>query len=287
MNTYVEIFSTVIASFTVFNPNYFSLATALATYIVFIAIPVHMIKDQNLRLKITDIASKVMFVFIAIVISIKIFLVEESLGESLGVYTKTVKDEETGLSSKQTDFFDTFIFEIVALYSYATIYYVTNRIKIKSFLQSADEPLTYLGCRYFSSKRLIFKYTFVALTLLEILNMPDLLALPVLYTFLALMVFQRMKVSNNKKSNQRSTFTDSNYFTVAGQKSIVNWAMEKENLFQKMLTWQKACMMLQLFEFIITHIDQVRNSIINGNTHDENHLSTILYLLRCVGHTEY
>jgi len=46
-------------------------------------------------------------------------------------------------------------------------------------------------------------------------------------------------------------------------------------------------MMLQLFEFIITHIDQVRNSIINGDTHDEDHLSTILYLLRCVGHTEY
>jgi hypothetical protein len=46
-------------------------------------------------------------------------------------------------------------------------------------------------------------------------------------------------------------------------------------------------MMLQLFEFIVTHIDQVRNSILNGNTHDENHLSTILFLLRCVGHTEY
>lgn len=80
---------------------------------------------------------------------------------------------------------------------------------------------------------------------------------------------------------------DSNYFAVAGQKGIVNWAMEKENLFQKMATWQKSCMMLQLFEFIITHIDQVRKSIINGNTHDETHLSSILYLLRCVGHTEY
>ena len=44
VNTYVEIFCTVIASFTVFNPNYFSFATALVTYIVFIAIPIHMIK---------------------------------------------------------------------------------------------------------------------------------------------------------------------------------------------------------------------------------------------------
>jgi hypothetical protein len=44
VNTYVEIISTLIASFAVFNPNYFSFATALVTYIVFIAIPIHMIK---------------------------------------------------------------------------------------------------------------------------------------------------------------------------------------------------------------------------------------------------
>jgi hypothetical protein len=134
VNTYVEIFSTVIASFTVFNPNYFSFATALVTYIVFIAIPVHMIKNQSLRLKITDIASKVMFVIITMIIFIKLFLIEESTGESFGVYMKTVTDEDTGLSSQVTDIFDTFIFEIVALYSYATIYYVTHLIKIRSLL---------------------------------------------------------------------------------------------------------------------------------------------------------
>ena len=104
------------------------------TYIVFIAIPVHMIKNQSLRLKITDIASKVMFVIITMIIFIKLFLIEESTGESFGVYMKTVTDEDTGLSSQETDIFGTFIFEIVALYSYATIYYVTHLIKIRSLL---------------------------------------------------------------------------------------------------------------------------------------------------------
>lgn len=75
-----------------------------------------------------------MFVCITIVIFVKVFLVEESLGESMGVYMKTVTDEDTGLSSQVTDLFDTFLFEIVALYSYATIYYVTHRIKIRSLL---------------------------------------------------------------------------------------------------------------------------------------------------------
>jgi hypothetical protein len=114
---------------------------------------------------------------------------------------KTITDENTGLSAQVTDFFDTFLFEIVALYSYATIYYVSHRIKIRSLLQSNDEPLTYLSCRYFSSKRRIFKYLFVSLTLIEILNMPDLLALPVLYTFLALMIFSLIRVSNKKNQN--------------------------------------------------------------------------------------
>jgi hypothetical protein len=67
--------------------------------------------------------------------------------------------------------------------------------------------------------------------------MPDLLALPVLYSFLALMVFSLIRVSKRKKQSQRSTFMDSNYFAVTGQKGLTNWAMEKENLFRKMLTW--------------------------------------------------
>lgn len=46
-------------------------------------------------------------------------------------------------------------------------------------------------------------------------------------------------------------------------------------------------MMLQLFEFIVTHVSQVRNDILKANAHNETHLSTILFLLRCVGHTEY
>jgi hypothetical protein len=157
-----------------------------------------------------------MFIYTAIVVLIKVFLVEESMGESLGVYMKTVTDEDTGLSSQVTDFFDTFLFEIVALFSYSSIYYVTHIIKIRSLLQNQDEPLTYLGCRYFSSKRRIFKFFFVSLTLIEILNMPDLLALPVLYTFLALMVCSLIRISNRKKFDQRSTFMDSNYFAVAG-----------------------------------------------------------------------
>jgi hypothetical protein len=114
--------------------------------------------------------------------------------------------------------------------------------------------------------------------------MPDLLALPVLYSFLALMVFAIVRVTGRRN---RSTFMDSNYFSVAGEKGIINWAMENENLLQKMRAWQKACMMLQLFEFIVTHIAQVRNSIMNGKTQDDTQLSTILFLLRCVGHTEY
>ena len=234
VNTYVEILSTVIASVTVFHPNYFSLVILLVTYIVFIGIPVHVIKTQNNRLKIYDIASKVMFIVTVVIVFLKVFFVEESYGESVGVYLKDVTDEETGVVTRETDFFGTFLFEMISLASYAIIYYVTHLIKIRLLLQTQDEPLTFLGCRYFSSKRRWFKYLFVSITLIEILNMPDLLALPVLYTFLALMVFAIIRVTGRRN---RSTFMDSNYFAVVGEKGIVNWAMNNENLFQKMLAW--------------------------------------------------
>lgn len=104
------------------------------TYIVFIAIPLHIIKKQTLRLKITEIASQVMFVYTTLIIFVKLFLIEESIGESFGVYMKTETDLDTGLSSQVTDILGTFTFEIVAICSYATIYYVTHLIKIRSLL---------------------------------------------------------------------------------------------------------------------------------------------------------
>ena len=76
VNSYVEILSTVIASVTVFHPNYFSFAILLITYIVFIGIPVHVIKTQNNRLKIYDLASKIMFCVILGVVLLKVFFVE-------------------------------------------------------------------------------------------------------------------------------------------------------------------------------------------------------------------
>lgn len=93
-----------------------------------------MIKTQNLRLKITDVASKIMFVYTFVVIALKLYLVEESYGESFGIYLKTATDEETGLSSQVTDIFATFLFEGVALVTYYIIYKTARNIKIKSLL---------------------------------------------------------------------------------------------------------------------------------------------------------
>jgi hypothetical protein len=58
--------------------------------------------------------------------------------------------------------------------------------------------------------------------------MPDLLALPVLYSFIALMVFSIVRVTGRRN---RSTFMDSNYFSTKGEGGIVNWAMGDEKLF--------------------------------------------------------
>lgn len=68
------------------------------------------------------------------VVLLKVLFVEEQYGESLGVYLKTVKDDETGLETQEIDFFGTFVFEIVAITSYAIIYYVSHLIKIRSLL---------------------------------------------------------------------------------------------------------------------------------------------------------
>jgi hypothetical protein len=75
-----------------------------------------------------------MFCITAFVVLVKVFLVEGSYGESLGVYMKPYTDEETGLESEETDFFGTFLFEMVAISSYVIIYYVTHLIKIRVLL---------------------------------------------------------------------------------------------------------------------------------------------------------
>lgn len=58
--------------------------------------------------------------------------------------------------------------------------------------------------------------------------MPDLLGLPVLYSFLVLMIFAIVKVTSRRN---RSTFLDSNFFSADGEGGIVNWAMKNERLF--------------------------------------------------------
>lgn len=106
-------------------------------------------------------------------------------------------------------------------------------------------PATYLGNRHFSSKRRIFKHFFVALTIIEILSMPDLLALPVLYSFLLLMIFEVTKITSVRN---RESFAgkdrDSHFIALIGKKSIMEWAMDKERLFTLTLLWQKIVMMI-------------------------------------------
>jgi hypothetical protein len=87
-NTFVEIFSTVIASVAIFHPTYFSLAMSIITYVVFIGIPAHMIQTPKLRIKIYDLAGKVLMGLTFIIITTKLLFIDSKgpNSESWGVY---------------------------------------------------------------------------------------------------------------------------------------------------------------------------------------------------------
>ena len=87
--------------------------------------------------------------------------------------------------------FQTFAYEIVVLALLVGELYITKTI-LKEFERSRKLKVTtktYLGCLDFSYHRRVYKYLFVAFTAIELLIVPDLLALPILFFFLILMIF--------------------------------------------------------------------------------------------------
>lgn len=146
------------------------------------------------------------------------------------------------------DYWSTYAFDILSALLFAMIY-VTNR-KIKSEVDTSFQlkmsAITYLGNRHFSSKFHYFKYMFLILTLLEVLMIPDLLAVPVLYALLFLTISSVIKTTAVRNRQSIATFE----YLRAGE-SLVEYLLNKERLFSVILAYQKVVMFIQLFETII------------------------------------
>jgi hypothetical protein len=100
--------------------------------------------------------------------------------------------------------------------------------------------ITYLGNRHFSSKFHYFKYVFLLLTLTEVLMMPDLLAVPVLYALLFMTISSVIKTTNTR--NRQSVIGTFEYFRA--HESIVEYLLNRERLFSVILAYQKVIMFI-------------------------------------------
>ena len=72
-------------------------------------------------------------------------------------------------------------------------------------------------------------------------------------------------ITNMMTKRNRASFTGTKQAgeaTLTGDEGFVGWALNKERLFSLTLTWQKTVMMIQLFEFIVTHIAGVKKTIV-------------------------
>jgi len=101
---------------------------------------------------------------------------------------------------------------------------------------------TYLGCFDFSYHRRVYKYLFVSFTAVELLIVPDILALPILFFFLLLMIFAIVYTTIDR--NRATTVLpskDSDFFKAASfskeRIGIVTWAMQNERLFTITMEW--------------------------------------------------
>jgi len=89
---------------------------------------------------------------------------------------------------------------------------------------------------------MLIKSFIVVLTLLEALVLPDLLALPVLFAILFLIVFAISKITNTTSldSNSNDNFKK---MAMSGE-GIIDWAMTNERLFKLTMLYQKVVMMI-------------------------------------------
>jgi hypothetical protein len=181
----------MIAALAMFYPTYISLVIAIITQILFILLPLN--SNRRLRLRVYSIVVYVMLVLLLIVFGMKVYFVYDDAtdDESYGVYFIEKINEKTLEKTIELDIYHSFLFETFALVVYCLIGLITYKInfEIQRSALLGSHPETYCGNKYFSEKRVFFKYAFIAFTLVEVLSMPDLLALPVLYTFLFLMIF--------------------------------------------------------------------------------------------------
>jgi len=154
-------------------------------------------------------------------------------------------------------------------------------------------PKTYLGCVDFSQHRTIYKYLFVAFTTVELLLVPNMLALPILFLFLILMIFAVMyttKEINSTSATEEQFIKDSDYTKAPSfedeKSNLVEWAMKNERLFTITMEWQKVFMMIQLFEFVLVNTYSVKQELrreLNG----QSSFSFLFFILRLIGHAEY
>ena len=90
-----------------------------------------LIHTPKLRLRVYDIAGKIMIALTILIFAAKLYIINENVEEteSWGVYYETDVDEETGLDVVSLDYLGTFVFEIVTLISYSVIWYVSRVIR--------------------------------------------------------------------------------------------------------------------------------------------------------------
>ena len=140
--------------------------------------------------------------------------------------------------------FQTFSYEFIVLSFLVAELYVTKTI-LKEFERSRKLKVmtkTYLGCLDFSYHRRVYKYLFVAFTAVELLIVPNLLALPILFFFLLLMIFAIVYTTIDR--NRATTVLpskDSDFFKASSfnreRINLVTWAMENERLFTITMEW--------------------------------------------------
>ena len=256
-----------------------------------IGVPSHLYQnDTRKRLDYYSLATILLLVIVVISLLYKVYLAlaYESIVElqSWGVYANQDSKNELNV-------FFTFCYETIVISLLLAELYITKSIA-KEHERSRKLKVmtkTYLGCVDFSQHRRIYKYLFVAFTAVELLLVPDLLALPILFLFLILMIFA---VIYTTKDRNTSTIVmpskDSDFMKASSFESerinLVTWAMKDERLFTISMEWQKVFMMIQLFEFVLMNTFSVKQEL-KRELDGESQYSFFFLFLRLIGHAEF
>ena len=224
MNACGELVSFCVTLMAFFIPNYVTIASVCIVQICLVFIPLFVLSEPRTRVVYMHYSSRLLAFLALAIFSIKSFYlaVDSESSDQYGIYYDSADDIAIWRS---------ILFETTLLLSCGLMAFGTQSIKheVTTALQLKTKMTTYIFNRHFCHLRSLFKYVFAVLSIVEACFAPAVIAMPVLYALLVLVIASvTIFESDRNRDSDFSKDRDSDYKRVTlTEGSLIGWAITR------------------------------------------------------------